>query len=75
MPGALSSWYQTFRALSERLDQCGASQFATSATAVLGHCTHLMCNRLGVPVSEEAVLHYLVGRTLAESEPAAGSEG
>ncbi|MEJ3653465.1 lantibiotic dehydratase C-terminal domain-containing protein [Actinomycetes bacterium KLBMP 9759] len=42
---------------------------ATAAEAVLARCTHLIANRLGVPVADEISLNLLIARAVATRVP------
>ncbi|HEV2377314.1 MAG TPA: thiopeptide-type bacteriocin biosynthesis protein [Streptosporangiaceae bacterium] len=68
-PGSLAAWHRAVTSLRAHLDGIGPA----ANPGVLGHCTHLMCNRLGVPLSEEALLHYLAARALTDAREPIGA--
>jgi thiopeptide-type bacteriocin biosynthesis protein len=58
--GELAGWARSVGRLRAALDRAGAPPSGT----VIDTCAHLMCNRLGVNVAEEAHLRQLASRAL-----------
>jgi hypothetical protein len=71
--GALPAWYRTLRSLGEELALLRPRHTAAPSSLILSHCTHLMCNRLGIALGDEAFVRYLVTRALAEQPRAEGT--
>ncbi|GAA3346696.1 hypothetical protein GCM10020358_58670 [Amorphoplanes nipponensis] len=62
--GVLAAWHRSLTTLRDRLDAAGADP--PRVTAILDTCGHLLCNRLGLTLAEEAYVRYLAGRLPAD---------
>lgn|GEM_PF-564180 len=59
-PGSLAAWWRSMCLLRERLGAAG--QDPDRAWRVADTCAHLLCNRLGLGLTEEAYARFLAGR-------------
>ncbi|MBB5777013.1 lantibiotic dehydratase C-terminal domain-containing protein [Nonomuraea jabiensis] len=68
--GVVAAWYASIARLAEELGAAGFDAGRTGATVDLA--AHLLANRLGIRVQEEARLRHLASRATRESEVGVG---
>ncbi|ADG87278.1 hypothetical protein TBS_27110 [Thermobispora bispora] len=64
--GVLAAWHGSVARLADALAASGFT--ATRTATVLDLCAHLLANRLGIRIQDEARLRYLASRALDEAE-------
>jgi len=63
--GVLTAWHRSLATLRDRLHAVGGAD-PRRVTAILDTCGHLLCNRLGLTLAEEAYVRYLAERLHAD---------